>query len=89
MKGTLTKWPGLMLASLLVVACFRLDDNSAEWPAAKELEELQAQEARAVKRQAAAQALCNAERGPNSEARWTEDGDLVCTTRRGVRSVSP
>lgn len=47
------------------------------------LKALQDSEAGTARRQAAAQALCREERGPQSEARWLPDGSLVCTIRRG------
>lgn len=62
-------------------------DHSAEWPSSAELKALQATEAGTARREAAAQALCLAERGPQSEARWTPDGDLVCTQRRNTRNT--
>lgn len=58
------------------------DDNSAEWPTSSELKSLQATEAGTQRREAAAQALCTKERGPQSEARWTPEDHLVCTPRR-------
>jgi hypothetical protein len=58
------------------------DDHSAEWPTSAELQALQATERGTARREAAAQALCTAERGPQSEARWTPEGELVCTQRR-------
>ncbi|MEO8021108.1 hypothetical protein [Polaromonas sp.] len=63
------------------------EDHGTDWSQSDELAALQATEAGTAKRQAAAQALCTSERGPNSEARWTVDGDLVCTTRRGLVAV--
>ena len=61
-------------------------DNAADYPTSTELQALQATERGTQRREAAAQALCNAERGPQSEARWTVDGDLVCTQRRNAPS---
>ena len=58
------------------------DDHSAEWPTSAELKALQASQAGTQRRERAAQALCTAERGPQSEARFTPEGDLVCTQRR-------
>ena len=58
------------------------DDHSAEWPSSAELKALQASQAGTQRRERAAQALCTAERGPQSEARFTPEGDLVCTMRR-------
>lgn len=64
------------------------DDHEAEWAQSTELQALQDSQAGTARREAAAQALCSKERGPNSEARWTADGDLVCTTRRGLVKVA-
>ena len=61
-----------------------IDDHSADYPTSTELQALQATERGTQRREAAAQALCLAERGPQSEARWTVDGDLVCTQRRNA-----
>ena len=63
------------------------DDHSAEWPTSAELKALQATEAGTQRRERAAQALCTAERGPQSEARFTPEGDLVCTMRRNSAKV--
>jgi hypothetical protein len=70
------------LLSALGPALDNAPDHSAEWPTSAELQALQASEAGTQRREAAAQALCTKERGPQSEARWTPDGDLVCTQRR-------
>ena len=64
------------------------DDNSGEWATSAELKDLQAAEVGSQRQQRAAQALCNEERGANSEARWTAEGHLVCTTRRGERPAT-
>lgn len=61
-----------------------IDDHSADYTTSAELQALQATERGTQRREAAAQALCHAERGPQSEARWTVDGDLVCTQRRNA-----
>lgn len=63
------------------------DDNSTEWTEAQLMLEIQATEARTARRQAAEQRLCNKLRGPNSEVRYTPDGDAVCTTRRGFAKL--
>ena len=63
------------------------DDVSAEWDQSKALKELQASAAGSARREIAAARLCNDARGPNSEARWTEEGHLVCTTRHGVKPL--
>ena len=64
------------------------DDNSGDWATSSELKELQAAAAGSQRQQLAAQALCNEERGPNSEARWTSEGHLVCTTRQGEQPAT-
>lgn len=63
-------------------------DHQAEWDQSQQLKELQAAAAGSARQQAAAQALCSQERGPNSEARFTGEGHLVCTTRRGPVKVA-
>ena len=79
-----------LLAALIALALAtanNLDgptDHQAEWDQSTALQELQASQPRAAKREAAAQALCTQERGPNSEARFTPEGHLVCSTRRGL-----
>ena len=77
-------WTAAIVIALLIASVYRLDaeDHSGEWPTSSELNALQATEAGTAKREAAGQALCTAERGPQSEARWTPDGDLACTLRR-------
>ena len=60
------------------------EDYAAEWEQSTSLKELRATQAGTQRRQVAAQKLCTEARGPNSEARWTDDDSLVCTTRRGV-----
>lgn len=79
----------LALAALLALgtAIDGPEDHRADWASSGELKELQAAEASTARQQAAAQALCSKERGPNSEARFTPDGHLVCTTRRGLVAV--
>lgn len=64
------------------------EDHGREWATSTELKELQAAEDGSERQQRAAQALCNEERGPNSEARWTPEGHLVCTTRQGERRAT-
>ena len=84
----------LFAAAVLVIALGTAsqikgpDDHQADWSESAALKDLQATEAGTAKRQAAAQALCTQERGPNSEARWLEDGSLACTTRRSVVRAS-
>ena len=64
------------------------EDNRSEWQRSEELIELQASEAGTARREAAGQALCSQEQGPQSEARWLEDGSLACTTARRVIKAS-
>ena len=63
-------------------------DNRDEWNRSAELIELQASEAGTARREAAGQALCSQEQGPNSEARWLVDGSLVCTAGRRIIKAS-
>jgi hypothetical protein len=92
-KGLLTI-AGVALMALTLSALgsyldsYRPLDNSIEWDESESLQELQASEAGTARRERAAQALCNEERGPNSEARWLLDGSLACTTRRGLVGAS-
>ena len=75
------------LLALVLAAAHNLDgptDHQAEWAQSEALQELQATQAGTARREAAAQALCAQERGPNSEARFTPEGHLVCSTRRGL-----
>lgn len=65
----------------------RMDDNSHEWTEAELMLEIQRTEAQTAERMAAEQRLCNKIRGPNSEVRYTQDGDAVCTTRMGARKL--
>ena len=90
MKNFLTTWAAALLIALLVGASWQLDgpeDHQAEWDQSQALKDLQASEVGTARREAAAAKLCAEARGPNSEARWTAGGDLVCTTRRGLVAV--
>ena len=60
------------------------EDFSGEWEQSEALQALRDTQAGTQHRQIAAQKLCNEARGPNSEARWTDNDSLVCTTRRSV-----
>lgn len=87
---TATNWLIAALIAITLAAAPNLDgpeDHTADWADAAAIKALQATEAGTARRQAAAQRVCNEARGPQSEARWTPDGDLVCTTRRGVAAV--
>ncbi len=80
---------GALALALLLSTSYLLDgpDHSDEWAQAAELEAAQAMAALDERIERAAQKLCTAEHGPNSEARWTEDHQLVCTVRRGVKPL--
>ncbi len=88
MKAQVINWLGAIVFCLLLGSAWQLDadDNHGDWATSAELQELQAAEAGTARHEAAAQALCNEARGPNSEARFTPEGHLVCSTRRGMRS---
>lgn len=80
-------WLLAALLALTMAAAHHLDgpdDHSAEWTSSAELQALQASQASTQRREAAGQALCTKERGQQSEARWTPDGNLVCTQRRNA-----
>ena len=58
------------------------DDDAAHqsYNAARSaLQELQTSAPASARREAAARQLCAEVRGPASQARWTADGDLVCS----------
>ncbi len=84
-------WLLAIVIAVLVSSAWHLDgpeDHQADWAASQALQDLQAAEAGSARQQAAAQALCTQERGPNSEARFTPEGHLACTTRRGERALA-
>ena len=83
-------WLTATALALTLALAHNLDgpaDHSADWPLSAELQALQASEAGTARREAAGQALCTASQGPQSEARWTPDGHLVCTLRRNSARV--
>lgn len=89
--NSLTTWASATAIAFVLAAGCALDgpeDHSADWAESDAIAALQATEAGTARRQAAGQRLCTEARGPNSEARWTADGDLVCTTRRGLVAVA-
>ncbi|MCY1171545.1 hypothetical protein D9M73_116590 [compost metagenome] len=80
-------WFSAAVGAIAIAASCQLDDiedHQSDWSDSAELKALQASEAGTLRREKAAQALCTKAQGPNSEAMWTADGDLVCRTRRGV-----
>jgi hypothetical protein len=89
--NTLTTYATALAIAIAIAASYNLDgpdDHQAEWDQSEALKDLQASQAGTARRDAAAQALCSQARGPNSEARWTPEGHLVCTTRRGLVTVA-
>ena len=78
----------LMAAIISFAGLLGPADNRSEWQRSAELLELQASEAGTARREAAGQALCTQELGPQSEARWLEDGSLVCTIARSIVKAS-
>lgn len=80
----------LALAAILALgtALEGPEDHQAEWQQSTALQELQTAERDQARRDAAAARLCNEARGPNSEARWTPEGHLVCTTRMGQKPLT-
>ena len=75
------------VVAVILVGTVDMDDNAQDWQESAALKALQATQAGTERRQIAAQALCNEARGPNSEARWMDDDSLVCTTRRGLKTI--
>lgn len=85
-------WTDALLLCLVILLGTALpgcsfQDESSDWDQSTALKELQAAEAASARQEAAAAALCREARGPNSEHRWTPEGHLVCTTRRGLVAV--
>lgn len=80
---------GVLFFVLVMGASHLLDgpDRRDEWVQSQLLKNQQALDEADARIQAAAQRVCKAARGPNSEARWTPEGKWVCTTRSGVRKV--
>ncbi len=62
------------------------DDTSAERDQASALADAQRHAQREARREHAAGHLCQRLRG-ESAYRWTQDGDLVCTDKRGRNAV--
>lgn len=82
-----TNWLLAGVLALVLAASFHLDgpaDHQADWADSRAIKELQAAQAGSARQQAAAQALCIEARGPNSEAVWTAEGHLVCSSKRGL-----
>ena len=82
-----TNWLLAIAIGSTLAAAHNLDgptDHQAEWDQSQALKDLQASLPHTQRREAAAQKLCNEQRGPNSEARFTPEGHLVCSTRSGM-----
>ena len=89
--NTAATWFAAAVLAVAIGASSQLDGpdyNQSEWDQSAELQALQASEAGTARREAAAQALCNQERGPNSAARWLADGSLACTTAQRIVRAS-
>lgn len=90
-KRHITLYAATLAVAIAIGASCNLDgpdDHQADWSNSQALQALQVSQAGTQQRQAAAQALCKQARGPNSEARFTPDGHLVCTTRRGTVNMA-
>ena len=87
---TLVNW-GLALVVCLLIGMSHLlegpPDMQHEWDQSQALLDAQREAAQAERVQVAAQAICLEVRGPQAEARFTEDGKLVCVGRRGVKPL--
>lgn len=81
-------WFSAAALGIAMAASPALFNELASESTSPELQALQASEAKTARREAAGQALCEKERGPGTEARWTADGDLVCRVRNGYKLVS-
>lgn len=89
-RGTVTNWALALCLCVIVGLSYKLDgpdDMRAEWDQSQALMLAQREAAEAERLQRAAQAVCAEKRGPHAEARWTEDGHLVCIGRRGVKPL--
>jgi type II secretory pathway pseudopilin PulG len=88
MKAAIWFSAGMVALALAAApALFGEIDYSAEQTTAAELAAMQAEEAAEARKQVAGNALCKAERGAGSEARWTVEGHLVCRMRNGYVRV--
>ena len=63
-----------------------LDDIEADQAVHAELHAATAAEQRRARMEAAAQAMCEAEGGPEAVATWLADGSVQCRTRRGYKT---
>ena len=65
-----------------------LDDRSDEWQQSTALADAQKAAQAAARTERAAAQLCVRIKGPNAGYRWTDSGELVCTSNKGVGAVS-
>ncbi len=65
-----------------------LDDNSDEWRQSTALADAQKAAQVAARTERAAAQLCVRIKGPNAGYRWTDSGELVCTSNKGASAVS-
>ena len=77
----------LALAVILSVSYMLDVDHGQEWQESSDSQAAQNDATQADRKQKAAQEICNQERGPQSEAKFTQDDELVCTARRGNKST--
>ena len=90
MTQTIVNWALAVVACGLMSMAYMLDgpdDMRAEWDQSQALMLAQREAAEAERLQRAAQAVCAELRGPHAEARFDEDGRLVCIGRRGVKPL--
>ena len=90
MTQTIVNWALAVVACGLMSMAYMLDgptDHQAEWDQSEALMIAQREAAQAERLLQAAQAVCTEKRGPHAEARFDEDGRLVCVGRRGVKPL--
>lgn len=88
--STLITGAGVVGIALILSSAYLLDgpdDTQAAQDSYDAQAEMRAAAPGSLRREIAAQHLCNEARGPNSEPRWLADGSLACTTRRGLRAA--
>ena len=81
----------LGIASTLAILGPWLDsapDRRGEHIAADQMDSALKAEQQATRREAAARAICEGTRGVNAGHRWTDAGELVCTTKRNTRPIT-
>lgn len=81
---------GWLGALAIVIACaggqlLDIPDNSSEWPRSQELHAEQAAQERVERTARAAQAMCDADHGPQALAVWVDTSTVECVSPRGRR----